>query len=83
MEKVVIVTDIPAHRAVIGEAQCGVYVSSVKPIEIAKKIEYVHRNKASLKDWGKIGREIVKRKYTWEKVAENLKDYLKSIDTLS
>jgi hypothetical protein len=41
MEKAVILTDIPAHRAVIGEAKCGVYISSVNPMEIAKAIEYV------------------------------------------
>jgi starch synthase len=79
MEKVVILTDIPAHRAVIGEAKCGVYLSSVNPMEIAKAIEYVYLNKDSLKEWGKIGREIVKREYTWEKVAGNLENYLLSI----
>jgi glycosyltransferase involved in cell wall biosynthesis len=79
MEKVVILTDIPAHRAVIGEAKCGVYISSVNQMEIAKAIECAYLNKDSLKEWGKIGREIVKREYTWEKVAENLENYLLSI----
>lgn len=79
MEKVVILTDIPAHRAVIGKATCGVYISSVNPMEIAKAIEYVYLNKDSLKERGKIGREIVKREYTWEKVAGSLENYLLSI----
>jgi glycosyltransferase involved in cell wall biosynthesis len=79
MEKVVILTDIPAHRTVIGEAKCGVYISSLNPMEIAKAIEYVYLNKDSLKEWGKIGREIVKREYTWEKVAGSLEKYLLSI----
>jgi glycosyltransferase involved in cell wall biosynthesis len=79
MEKVVILTDIPAHRAVIGEATCGVYISSINPMEIAKAIEYVYLNKDSLKERGKIGREIVKREYTWEKVAGSLENYLLSI----
>jgi glycosyltransferase involved in cell wall biosynthesis len=79
MEKVVILTDIPAHRAVIGEAKCGVYISSVNPMEIAKAIEYVYLNKDSLKERGKIGREIIKREYTWEIVAGSLEDYLLSI----
>ena len=79
MEKVVVVTDIPAHRAVIGEAKCGIYISSIRPEEIAKAIEYAYLNKYSLKDWGKIGREIVLREYTWEKVAESLEDYLLSV----
>jgi len=79
MEKVVILTDIPAHRTIIGEAKCGVYISSVNPTEIAKAIEYVYLNKGSLKERGKIGREIVKREYTWEKVAGRLGNYLLSI----
>jgi starch synthase len=79
MEKVVILTDIPAHRTVIGEAKCGVYVPSVNPTEIAKAIEYVCLNKDSLNEQGKIGREIVKKEYTWEKVAGSLENYLLSI----
>ncbi len=81
MEKVVILTDIPAHRAVISDAKCGIYISSVKPAEIAEKIEYVYLNIAYLKEMGKIGREIVKRDYTWEQVASHLENYLLSIDT--
>ena len=80
MEKVVILTDIPAHRAVIGEAKCGIYISSVKPIEIAKAIEYAYLNKENLQELGKIGRAIIKEKFTWAKVAGDLENYLLSID---
>lgn len=83
MEKVVVLTDIPAHRAVVGEAKCGIYISSVNPMEIAKAIEHVYFNKENLEEWGKIGREIVKREYTWEKVAGSLENYLLSIGELS
>jgi glycosyltransferase involved in cell wall biosynthesis len=82
MEKAVILTDILAHRAVIGEAKCGIYISSVKPMEIANAIEYVYLNRDTLEERGKIGREIVKREYTWEKVAGKLENYLLSIDEL-
>jgi len=80
MKKVVIVTDIPAHRAIIGKEKCGIYVSSVKPIEIAKSITYAYQNKEKLGEWGKIGRTIIEQEYTWEKVARNLENYLLSID---
>jgi glycosyltransferase involved in cell wall biosynthesis len=80
MEKVVVLTDIPAHRAVIDKAKCGIYVSSVKPMEIAKAIEYAYFNKENLGEWGKIGRKIVEEEYTWEKVARDLENYLLSID---
>ena len=80
MEKVVILTDIPAHRSVIGDAKCGIFISSIDPLEIARAMEYAYINKDFLKDWGKIGRELVKEKYTWQKVVEDLEEYLCSID---
>jgi len=80
MKKVVIVTDIPAHRAIIGKEKCGIYISSVKPIGIAKSITYAYNNKEKLGKWGEIGRTIIKQEYTWEKVARDLENYLLSID---
>jgi glycosyltransferase involved in cell wall biosynthesis len=80
MEKVVVLTDIPAHQAVVGEAKCGIYVSSVEPMEIAKAIEYAYFNRENLEEWGKIGRKIVTKDYTWEKVARDLENYLLSIE---
>jgi glycosyltransferase involved in cell wall biosynthesis len=80
MEKVVILTDIPAHRAVVDKAKCGIYISSVKPMEMANAIEYAYLNKENLEEWGKVGRKIVTEEYTWEKVARDLENYLFSID---
>jgi glycosyltransferase involved in cell wall biosynthesis len=80
MGKVVILTDILAHRSVVGEAKCGLYTSSVNPAEIAKAIEYAYINKEDLDEWGKTGWKIVKEKYTWAKVAKDLENYLQSID---
>lgn len=80
MEKVVILTDIPAHRSVIGKERCGIYISSIAPMEIARAIEYACLNKENLEEWGKAGREIIRGKYTWEKVAKDLENYLSSID---
>lgn len=79
MKKVVIVTDIPAHRSVIRNEKCGIYLSSVKPFEIAKSIIYVYENKENLEKWGESGRRIVDKKYTWEKVAKDLENYLLKI----
>jgi len=80
MEKVVILTNIPAHRAVIGESKCGYYISSINPSEIAKAMEAVYLNKVNLESWGKIGREIIGEKYTWRKVAADLETYLLNLD---
>jgi glycosyltransferase involved in cell wall biosynthesis len=79
MEKVVIATDIPAHRLIMGDADCGVYISSATPSEIEKSIVYAFHNRDKLQDWGMVGRKIIEEKYTWEKVADELEDYLLSI----
>jgi glycosyltransferase involved in cell wall biosynthesis len=81
MEKVVIATDIPAHRSVLDNQKCCIYLSSVNPEEIAKIIEYASINKENLAGWGKTGRKIVLQKYTWEKVAEVFEHYLLCIDS--
>jgi glycosyltransferase involved in cell wall biosynthesis len=79
MKKVTIISDIPAHRLIVDEEKCGIYISSVKPLEIAKSIEYAYNNRDKLLSWGTVGREIIQREYTWEKVAKDLDDYLVSI----
>ena len=79
MEKVVILTDMPAHRAVVGNSECGIYLSSIKPTEIAEAIEFAYANKSNLVEWGKNGGRIVGREYTWEKVAGDLEDFLNNL----
>jgi glycosyltransferase involved in cell wall biosynthesis len=76
MEKTIILSDIPAHRLVLGEEKCAKYISSIEPDEIAKAIEYVYLNKAVFQAYGKIGRDIVQESFTWEKVALDLQRYL-------
>ncbi len=83
MQKVVIATDIPAHRSIIGDAKCAIYISSIEPEEIAKSIEFAYLKKEKLVEWGKLGRPIIKKKYAWETVAEGLESYLLSIDNRS
>lgn len=83
MEKVVILTKIPAHTAVIGDAKCGLFISSVDPVEIAEAIENAYLNRSNLRNWGRTGREIVSEKYTWEKVSIDLDNFLSSIDNIT
>lgn len=80
MEKVVVATDIPAHRSIIGETKCGIYITSIRPSEIAKAIEYTYHNKERIAEWGKFGRSIIENGYTWEKIARDLEKYLLSLD---
>ena len=80
MEKVVILTDIPAHKLVVGDSRCGIYISSGTPEAIANSIVFALQNRRKLTDWGKLGRKIVCDEYTWDKVAEDLRLYLLSIE---
>lgn len=75
MEKVVIVTDIPANWEVVGKSKCGIYIPSVDPIEISKAIIYAYNNRERLKEWGSFGRTIIEERYSWEQVAKDLDDY--------
>jgi len=76
MKKVVIVTDIPANREVVGGSKCGIYISSADPKGIANAIEYAYDNREKLRGWGSYGRIIIEEKYSWEKVAKNLESFL-------
>ena len=79
MEKAVILTDIPAHREVIGNSKCGIYISSADPLEIAEAIAYAYKNRNDLRDLGRYGKEIINRRYTWNKVAEDFDNYLSAL----
>lgn len=79
MEKVVLVSDMPANREIVDDERCAIFLQSSKPVEIAKSIEYAYINKDKLEDWGKIGREIIQSSYTWDNVAEEVERYFLSI----
>ncbi|MFX1514196.1 MAG: glycosyltransferase family 4 protein, partial [Promethearchaeota archaeon] len=81
MKRVVIITDIPAHRDVVGNKKCGIYISSNDPGEIADAMIYAYENRVNLKKWGQLGLKIIPKKYDWEKVANDLENYLLSLQT--
>jgi len=80
MEKPVIATDLPLHRRILGNERCAIYLSSTSPEVIAEAIEFAATNKEKLHDWGEVGRKLILRYYTWERVAEHLHNYLMSIN---
>lgn len=80
MKKAVILSDIPCHREVIGNDKCGIYLSSISPDGIADSIAFVLDNKEKLEEWGAKGRAIAANKYTWQRIAKNLDDYLRYIE---
>jgi glycosyltransferase involved in cell wall biosynthesis len=78
MAKPVIVTDIEAHRDVLRDCPAGTFITSNKPEEIAQGILKVYRSH-KLHVFEKKGRELVRRKYTWDIQVSHLEKYLRSI----
>jgi len=76
MKKVVIATDIPANREILGKSKCGIYASSADPKAIADAIVCAYNNREMLNEWGALGRMIVEEKYSWMKVTEDFEVYL-------
>lgn len=79
MDKPVIVTDIPAHRMIIKNEKCGIYIKTAEPDEIAKGIALAYENRENLPEWGAEGREIIEKKYTWDTIAKEFERYLLKI----
>lgn len=79
MEKVTIVSDIPAHRLVLGKSECCLYFSLITPSNIAQVVEFAYLNEKKLMTWGKSGRKIVLDNFTWEKIALDFDNFLSSL----
>ncbi len=78
MGKPVILTSIPAHKAIIGDEKCGIFIGSSEPEEIAKSIVLAYENRDKLPLWGQNG-ILIANEYSWDKVAKDLYDYLEKI----
>lgn len=76
MQKPVILTNIPAHTEVVGNESCGIYLTSTDPKVIEQAIVFAYENRDKLAEWGKTGKIIVNKEYSWEKVSIALSNYL-------
>lgn len=76
MEKPIILTDIPANVNVVGNAHCGFYIKSHNPKDIKEGIIRAYKNKNKLKSLGKIGRKIILKRYTWNKISGDFEKFL-------
>ncbi len=79
MGKVIICTDMPCFRNVIGDAPCAYYVQDNAPERVAAAMEGLYRNKDKLKSEGATGIEIIRDSYTWEMQADRLRRYLEHL----
>ncbi len=80
MEKVIIVTDIPAHRYILGTCKSAVFIPASSAEEIANAISHVHENVGSLQEGSRCGRAIIEEKYSWPQVAASFEKYLLELD---
>jgi glycosyltransferase involved in cell wall biosynthesis len=80
MGKVIIATDIPAHRYVLGTCKSVFFIPSSSPEEIAKAISEVHDGFENFAAMTACGRAIVDEKYSWRQVAADFEKYLLQIE---
>lgn len=79
MGKFIICTDMWTFRDAIGDAKCAYFLKDNNPKTIAEAIDYCYRNRAYLEEWGHQGVAIAKNRYAWEKQANNLISFIKSM----
>jgi glycosyltransferase involved in cell wall biosynthesis len=76
--KPVLVTELEAHRDVLGHSSCGIFIKSSCPDEIANGIEKAFRVKDRLPEMGQSGKKICSQFYTWQKQAQKLISFLET-----
>ncbi|TKJ41547.1 hypothetical protein CEE37_03000 [candidate division LCP-89 bacterium B3_LCP] len=79
MEKPVLLTEMPAHRAVIPDDKDAFYVPSANPEMFAVGIRRAISQKERFKEMGETGRHKAKSILTWEMQAKFLHDYFDKV----
>jgi len=79
MKKPVIVTNIPAHRNVIGNKKCGIFIPNHQPEAIIQGIKSAIENRKKLADWGEEGLNIILNNYTWDHQALKIVNFLNTL----
>lgn len=79
MGKPIIATNIPFHKKIFKECDCGILLNSNKPEEIAQAVQTLYLKRDRLNDIGKKGKEFVEKYYSWEHQATELEEYLKQL----
>ncbi len=68
----VIASDFPLWKEIVEGNQCGICINPLKPIEIAKAIDYLISNPDEALEMGKRGRIAIEQKYNWESEEKKL-----------
>jgi glycosyltransferase involved in cell wall biosynthesis len=75
MGKPVIVTNISAHRTILGNSKCGLFVPDNHPVNLAYGIKRSITKASELPALGKLARKKAIENMTWERQAEKITDY--------
>ena len=61
----VIASDFPMWRSIVEEADCGILVDPLDPLDLAAAIDDIHENKDRAAEMGRNGSEAALVKYNW------------------
>jgi glycosyltransferase involved in cell wall biosynthesis len=59
-------------RAIIKEADCGILVDPLNPMEISQAMQWILDHPGEAEAMGANGQRSVKEKYNWERESSNL-----------
>jgi glycosyltransferase involved in cell wall biosynthesis len=79
MGKPVIVTNIEAHRDVLNGCPGAFFVTSNRPLHLAREILEAYHKRRTLGGLGKTGLELFQNQYTWQVQTRRLETYLNSL----
>lgn len=79
MAKTIVLTDIEAHRDVVGNHEFAFFSKSSKPEDIAGAIVQAYFRRNDFDELGKEARKIALSMYTWENQANKLIKFIKSV----
>jgi glycosyltransferase involved in cell wall biosynthesis len=67
-----IASDFPLWRTIIKEADCGILVDPLNPMEISQAMQWILDHPGEAEAMGANGQRSVKEKYNWERESSNL-----------
>jgi len=77
--KPVVVTEIPAHRNVLKDAECAFWAKESSPEHVAMAIRNAYDKRRDFDRLSREARELVLREYTWQRQAEKLGRFCDSL----
>lgn len=74
-----VISDFPYWRDILKGCECCIFVNPLNPKEIAEAIDYFANNVDEAKKMGEKGKDLVFKKYDWDKEVSKLLNFYHSI----